>query len=115
MRRSDSVAGGATPGAEERKALRKLVRGIVLAQGNAFVKELLRSKGIRIGDTKADFERNMLEAIRDGRLRRSDVDQWLDEVEGWGNQHVYLYHVPPRVAQDPLWSSSTRMFERIQG
>lgn len=45
MRRSDPVASGTTPGAEERKALRKLVRGIVLAQGNAFVKELLRSKG----------------------------------------------------------------------
>jgi hypothetical protein len=33
----------------------RLVQGIVLAQGNEFIKEMLRDRGIRIGATKADF------------------------------------------------------------
>ncbi len=101
-------------GADERRALRKLVQGIVLAQGNEFIKELLRSKGIKIGSTKADFESNMLEAIRNGQLRRSDVDQWLDEVEGWGNQHVYLHHVPQSMVNDARWWSSGSVLERVR-
>lgn len=78
----------------EADALVRLVQGIVLAQGNEFIKEMLRDRGIRIGSTKADFERNMLEAIHAGDLRREHIELWLNEVEGWGNQHVYLYDVP---------------------
>jgi hypothetical protein len=55
-------------------ALIQLVRGIVLAQGNVFIKELLRSRGIQIGTTKADFESNMIAAIRAGELRREHID-----------------------------------------
>ena len=44
----------------EKEALNTLVRGIVLAQGNIFIKELLRQKkDIKIGATKADFLQNI--------------------------------------------------------
>ncbi|MFW6089701.1 MAG: glycosyltransferase, partial [Gemmatimonadota bacterium] len=56
------------PDAEEREQLERLVKDIVGAQGNHFVKELLRERGIRIGTTKAEFERNLLEVIGDGPL-----------------------------------------------
>ena len=75
-------------------ALIRLVRGIVLAQGNVFIKELLRERGIRIGATKEDFENNMMSAIHAGELQRSHIETWLNEVEGWGNQHVYIYRIP---------------------
>jgi hypothetical protein len=75
-------------------ALIRLVRGIVLAQGNVFIKELLRERGIRIGATKGDFENNMIAAIRTGELQRGHIEAWLSEVEGWGNQHVYIYRIP---------------------
>ena len=107
-----------TPGAlapEEREQLERLVKGIVVAQGNLFVKELLRERGIRIGTTKADFERNLLEAIEGGRLAREDVDQWLDRVEGWGDEHTYLYNVPGELARDPVWRDSEEIRRRIEG
>jgi len=103
------------PSNSEREALRTLVRGIVLAQGNVFIKELLRNKKITIGSTKADFESNLLKAIKSGQLRQADVEQWLSEVEGWGNQHVYLYHVPASTARDPLWASSDKVLQRLRG
>jgi len=103
------------PSESEKEALRTLVRGIVLAQGNAFIKELLRKKKITIGSTKADFESNLLKAIDDGQLHQADLEEWLQEVEGWGNQHVYLYHVPEVIAGDSLWTSSDKILRRLRG
>jgi hypothetical protein len=77
--------------ARERKKLHELVDGIVLAQGNAFIKELLRSKGLRIGATKRDFEQSLREAIDAGKLTLVDLHGWLTEIEGWGAHHIYLY------------------------
>jgi hypothetical protein len=102
------------PDPEERDALERLVKGIVVAQGNLFVKELLREQGIRIGTTKADFERNLLEAIGDGRLSRTVVDEWLDRVEGWGDQHIYLYNVPAAFARDLAWRDGDEVRRRIE-
>lgn len=102
------------PSDKEKVVLRSLVRGIVLAQGNTFIKELLRAKEIRIGSTKANFESNLLKAIDEGELRQADVEAWLHEVEGWGNQHVYLYHVPEIIARDGLWSSEAQIVRRLR-
>lgn len=102
------------PSSEEREQLERLVKGIVVAQGNDFVKELLRERGIRIGTTKSDFERNLLEAIGGGRLVREDIEEWLDRVEGWGDQHIYLYNVPAAIARDPVWRSAAAVRKRIE-
>jgi hypothetical protein len=68
--------------------LKELARGIVMAQGNLFIKELLRAKDLRIGATKADFIQNLNGAIDDGSLTEDDLESWLQRVEGWGNQYV---------------------------
>lgn len=98
----DSETEGATgppPSAEDIAALKRLVGGIIRSQGNRFIKELLRSKKIKIGATKDDFERNLNEAVDRGELRLADFDGWLQEVEGWGNQHVYLYRLGDGLAK----------------
>lgn len=85
--------------------LKTIVRPIILAQGNTFIKELLREHGIKIGSTKADFEKNIFDAIDAGQLTREMVEAWLLRVEGWGDQHVYLLTVPPAIALDALQSA----------
>ena len=52
--------------------LKRLAAGIIRVQGNRFIKELLRDKGIRIGVNKDDFERNLSEAIETGKLGLED-------------------------------------------
>jgi hypothetical protein len=79
---------------EEKASLKSFVRPIVLAQGNVYIKELLRSHKLPIGATKTDFEKNLSAAIGDGKLTRDMIEQWLLEVEGWGDQHVYLFEPP---------------------
>ena len=81
-------------------ALKQLAAGIIRIQGNRFIKELLRAKEIPIGVNKDDFERNLIEAIETGKLGLIDVDDWLKVVEGWGNQHVYLYNISSTLRKD---------------
>lgn len=102
-----------SPTNEEKQALRTLVHGIVLAQGNVFIKELLRSKNITIGTKKTEFEANLLRAIKEEKLRLADVEAWLQEVEGWGDQHVYLYHLPSELRRANYWATEKRTYDRL--
>lgn len=77
-----------------KEQLKDKVRAIILLQGNAYIKELLRLHGVKIGTTKRDFAQNIADAIDDGRLNQAKIEAWLDEVEGWGNQHLYLFAAP---------------------
>src|SRR5712691_10373878 len=67
---------------------------LALLQGNRFIKELLRSKKLPIGTNKEQFEQHLREAISGGQLTRADVLDWLRDVEGWGNQHVFVFASP---------------------
>jgi hypothetical protein len=78
--------------------LKKKVEQIVLAQGNVFIKDLLRSNNASIGNTKADFAGNLAAAIDSGVITQEVIETWLAEVEGWGNQHVYLFE-PPTISK----------------
>jgi len=88
------------PTADEIRSLKRLAAGIIRAQGNRFIKELMRANEITLGTTKDDFERNVTAAIEAGHLRLADVEAWLSDVEGWGNQHVYLYALTSTVTKD---------------
>jgi len=74
--------------------LKNVIRTVVLAQGNDFIKELLRQHQIKIGTTKRDFAKNLIEAVDNGTLTEEIVENWLTEVEGWGNQHLYVFASP---------------------
>lgn len=102
------------PTQREKETLINIVRGIVLAQGNFFIKELLRRYHIKLGVTKTDFETSLLKAIENGELERHHVDGWLDEVEGWGDQHVYVYKVPSTLLQEPLWPETNKLQEKVK-
>lgn len=67
---------------------------LVLLQGNRFIKEFLRSRGLPIGTNKQQFEEHLRKAIADHELTPEVIREWLSDVEGWGNQHVFVFDVP---------------------
>lgn len=85
-----------TPNNLSKDDLKSFVRSIILNQGNKYIKELLRKNDIKIGVTKEDFSQNLMVAIEEDKLSQEIIEEWLNEVEGWGNQHIYLYS-PPNV------------------
>ncbi len=88
------------PAADEIATLKRLTTGIIRSQGNRFIKELLRRKNIQIGENKNDFVKHLTKAIEKGQLKLADIGEWLREVEGWGDQHVYVYRLLPQVCKD---------------
>lgn len=68
---------------------------LTLLQGNRFLKELLRSRDLPIGRNKSDFEDHLRGGLESGALTSADLEDWLNEIEGWGNQHVFPYEAPP--------------------
>lgn len=92
------------PTAEGARALLDQVDRLVLAQTNVFIRELLRDLGKRPGDSKARFRAALEEAIADGSLTKEGLDAWLHGVEGWGNQHIYPFDLPPALAVRDLWT-----------
>src|SRR5207245_1839077 len=95
---------------------KELAPQVVLAQGNVFIKELLREKG-RIGATKKDFARNLDAAIDDGALRLADIQEWLQRVGGWGLQYIYLWQAPQALAGQAKWrdAAAVRRAARAAG
>ena len=83
-----------------KEQLKDKVRAIILSQGNNFIKELLRKNSIKIGATKKDFAKNITDAIDDGTLTQEKIEFWLEEIEGWGNQHLYLFEAPAVATSD---------------
>lgn len=97
----------------------KIAEQLARVQGNVFIKDLLRKKKrtesrIRIGATKDAILENLIEAIQEGYITRTDLDLWVQEVEGWGKQHVYLYRVAKSLADDPLWQSRPAVQRKIK-
>lgn len=80
--------------AMNKQQLKELGRKVAVAQGNAFIKELLRDSGARIGATKEDFANNLDSAIEEDIITQDKLEAWLVQVEGWGDQHLYLFQVP---------------------
>lgn len=78
---------------------RQLVRDVILAQSNVFIKELLIGKGIRGGATKADFQKQLDDEIAAGNLTYEELKAWVEETEGWGDEHIYLYKIPTPVTR----------------
>lgn len=74
--------------------LKAFVSRIVLSQGNRYIKDLLRSAGVAIGTNKDSFEANLHQAIDSDDLTEGHVRAWLEAVEGWGSQHVYMFAAP---------------------
>lgn len=86
---------------------------VVMPQGMIFIRELLRQKQktrpeVRIGIGKEEVKENLRAAIRIGAVTLGDLEAFIGEVEGWGNQHIYLYDAS-RVAGLPLWKSEAAL------
>lgn len=94
--------------------LKELARGVVAAQGNTFIKDLLRTNDLQVGGSKGELLERLEKAIDADVLVEADFEQWLAEVEGWGHFHVYPFTVPGGVRARRRWQPA-RIARRIAG
>lgn len=99
---------------DEASSLKRLVQDLVRAQGNLFIKKLLRDKNLPIGKNKQEFLTNLLAAIDQGNLTRTDFEEWLKHVEGWGHQHIYLYDLPQDTVTGNPWADQAAFLTAVE-
>ena len=96
----------------------QLAEKIVRVQGTIFIRELLRAKrrsglSVRIGIRKDEVLANLLTAIEDGHITFQDLTEWLEEVEGWGRHHVYLFRPTQRAIHLPIFNSEEAFQDHV--
>lgn len=94
-----------------------LVRDVILTQNNLYIKELLRDHDI---DVKASANKNELakllgDAVDDETLTLKKLIDWIDQTEGWGNEHIYLYKIAKAVCSDSLWTKKESVAKYVRG
>ena len=60
----------------------------------SFIKVLLRNNDLPVSGNKKDLRKRLLEACNKGDVKPEHVLSFVNQIEGWGNQHVFLYQSP---------------------
>ena len=81
------------------KDKRDRIVNLALYQGNRFIKDLLRDKKLPIGTTEKEFRVNLGKSLDNGKLSEKDIEEWLDKVEGWGDQQAYVFRASAKSNQ----------------
>lgn len=72
----------------------QLALDLLLDHRSDFVRDFLRESDLPVSGTKAELRERLEGALGAGTIGIGDIIEHLDDIEGWGNQHVYLYQSP---------------------
>jgi len=67
---------------------------LLLAHKKGYVQQFLRENGFRRSGTKEDLRERLLALYEEGKITHEQILQRLDLIEGYGNQHLYLFRIP---------------------
>lgn len=102
-----------SPSAAVLAKVEKRIDALVMEQANPFIRALVKGRVPRMGNNRAELRDNILDAARSGNLTLRDIDDWLDDVEGWGDQSIYLYRLPA-TEKDPFAGDVDKLRQRLE-
>ena len=74
--------------------VQKLLLDMLFAHKADFARTFLSSNGLPSSGVREDLRERLESALAAGSPKTAVLVDYLDRVEGWGNQHVYLYRTP---------------------
>lgn len=103
--------------ASEIKQAQSLVRDVIAPQNAVYLKELLRDLGVKVKatETKPELEQLLLEAVNEEKLTLTKLTDWIDQTEGWGDEHVYLFDVAKTFCAKPCWKDGESVRTHVTG
>lgn len=78
----------------------------------AAIQSFLESYSLPKSGKKDELRTRVEEAVASGAISADDLVSLLDSIEGWGNQHVYLYSSPP--GEQRIWKDETKARQRLK-
>lgn len=74
-----------------------LILDYLMAHKMEFSQDFLRARELPFSGTKAQLRERLEGYVRNDQVSAGELVDLLNRIEGWGNQHIYLYQAP-----DPL-------------
>ncbi len=75
------------------------------------IQGFLEEHGLKRSGKKAELRQRLQDALDKGQVSAEGLIDLLDHVEGWGDQHVYLYTSPP--GETKTWKKEKNVRERL--
>jgi len=85
-----------------------LVLDYLLSHKKKFIQEFLRKRGLHFSGTKEKLRERLECYLDDGRICGTELVELLNGIEGWGNQHIYLYKAPAKYIEPWLEENSAK-------
>ena len=73
---------------------RRLIIDYLMALRTSYIREFLEQHDLPKSGKKEELRERVVEALDDGDLTYPDLVRWIDQIEPWGKQHVYLFTGP---------------------
>jgi len=83
----------------------------VFAHRKEAVKRFLSTRNFPTSGTKEELRERVDAGLADGSISAEDLIGLLDTIEGWGNQHLYLYQAP--ADQNREWKDEDKAKKRL--
>jgi hypothetical protein len=103
--------------ASEIKQAQSLVRDVIAPQNAVYLKELLHELDVQVkaNATKPELEQLLLDAVNEEKLSLTKLTDWIEQTEGWGDEHVYLFDVPKTFCAKPCWKDGDSVRKHVTG
>jgi hypothetical protein len=89
-----------------------LVLDYLLSHKMQYSQNYLREHALPFSGTKAWLRTRLEGYLREGRITFQELVALLDVIEGWGNQHIYLYKAPSQILT--LWDTEESTRHHLQ-
>lgn len=76
----------------------ELLLTYVLGHKLDFTRHFLRGRKLPYSGTREQLRERLLSHLEAGRVSAVELATLLNQIEGWGNQHVYLFNAPSALA-----------------
>jgi len=76
------------------------------------IQGLLEEHGLTRSGKKAELRERVEKALAEKKITPTKLVELLDHIEGWGNQHVYLYTSPP--GEQKAWKREKEVKKRLK-
>ncbi len=85
---------------------------LILAHKKEYTQRFLRSNDFHYSGTKEELRDRLIHLISRNEITPQDLTELLDEIEAFGNQHIYLFKIPDSYLERLLdFDSVRRIFE----
>ena len=92
--------------------IREQLLQYVFSHRKTTVQDFLRERNQPINGTKGEIRERLEDHIDANEVSAEDLIALLDRVEGWGNQHIYMYDAP--AGEMKIWKSEAKAKERLK-